>query len=169
MDPLGFFLIMLKAALLSNSGLGNLPSLHADLVVRGWATDRQFAGALVVGQLSPGPTGFWVVSLGFILAGWWGAILALLASVLPPLLILPVDAIYRRYGSLPAVAGFVNGLGLAVVGLVPVVLTQLLRSYGVDVGSVLIALGAFAAVLLARAPNLAVIAAGAVAGLLLYR
>lgn len=168
MNPFTLFLLMLKAAALSNNGLGNLPSLHADLVTRGWATDQEFAGSLVVGQLSPGPSGLWVVSLGFMLAGWWGALVALAASTLPPLVILPLDSLHRRYGDLPLVAGFVNGLGLAVVGLLPVVLTQVLRGYGIDAWALLIALGSFLLVFFRRVPSFWVIAGGAGAGLLLF-
>ena len=107
-DPLALFWIMFRAALLSTSGTGNLPILHQDLLARGWATERQFAEALAIGQISPGPTGLWVISLGYLVDGLRGAALTLLAIVLPPLLVLLlVHGIYARWGGHPATQGFV--------------------------------------------------------------
>ena len=54
-EPLVYFWLLLKASLFSTGGTGNLPSIHADLLARGWATDRHFAEALAIGQISPGP------------------------------------------------------------------------------------------------------------------
>ena len=40
---LALFLLTLKASLLSPGGLGNVPSLHDDLIARGAVTERQLA------------------------------------------------------------------------------------------------------------------------------
>src|SRR5262249_15915056 len=77
-DGLLLFLLMLKAALFSTSGIGNLPILHQDLLSRGWATDRNFTESLAIGQISPGPSGLWVISLGYLLDGLRGALFALI-------------------------------------------------------------------------------------------
>src|SRR6185436_8378534 len=87
-DALLFFWLMFKASLFSTSGSGNLPILHQDLLARGWATDRNFAESLAIGQISPGPSGLWVISLGYLLDGLRGALLTLVAITLPPLLVL---------------------------------------------------------------------------------
>ena len=163
------FLFVLKAQVISNNGIASLPSLHADLIGQGWATDLQFAGALVVGQLTPGPNGLWIVSLGYIVAGPLGAILALCAATIPPMLVLPIDALYRRFGSLPGVEGFVRGIGLAVIGVSPLVLAQVLQGSGFDDWTAVIAAVSFVMVLSRRVPNIVVVALGAVAGVLIYR
>ena len=163
------FLFVLKAQVISNNGIASLPSLHADLIAQGWATNSQFAGALVVGQLTPGPNGLWVVSLGYIVAGPLGAILALCAATIPPMLVLPIDALYRRFGSLPGVEGFVRGIGLAVIGVSPLVLAQVLQGSGFDDWTAVIAAVSFVMVLSRRVPNIVVVALGAVAGVLIYR
>lgn len=163
------FLFVLKAQVISNNGIASLPSLHADLIGQGWATNSQFAGALVVGQLTPGPNGLWVVSLGYIVAGPLGAILALCAATIPPMLVLPIDALYRRFGSLPGVEGFVRGIGLAVIGVSPLVLAQVLQGSGFDDWTAVIAAVSFVMVLSRRVPNIVVVALGAVAGVLIYR
>lgn len=82
-EPFTYFWILLKASLFSTGGTGNLPSIHADLLLRGWATDRQFAEALAIGQISPGPSGLWVICLGYLTDGLRGALLATLAISLP--------------------------------------------------------------------------------------
>lgn len=127
MNPGAFFAYMVKAALMSFSGMGNVPSLHSDLVGRGWATDRQFVESLAVGQVSPGPAGLWVVSFGFLVDGIRGALLACVAIIIPPLLVLIIERGYNRVRHLRAVQGFVHGLGLGVVGTFAVVLIQLLK------------------------------------------
>ncbi len=46
MNPLLYFWLFLKASLFSTGGFGNLPSLHHDLLARGWATESQFAESM---------------------------------------------------------------------------------------------------------------------------
>ena len=163
------FLFILKAQAISNNGIASLPSVHADLLGQGWATNSQFAGALVVGQMTPGPNGLWIVSLGYIVAGPLGAVVGMVASTIPPMLVLPIDALYRRFGSLPGVEGFVRGIGLAVVGVSPLVLAEVLQGSGFDSGTVVIAAVSFVLVLSRRVPNFLVVVLGALAGVLIYR
>ncbi len=165
--PVLFFL-MLKASLFSTSGTGNVPSLHDDLLARGWATERQFAEALAVGQVSPGPSGLWVISLGYLVGGMRGALLALVAIVLPPLLILPVERLYRHAQEHPAMEGFVRGMSLAVVGTFVVVLIDLLRGAGPEMSSVLIVLGSMALGATRRVPVVLTLALGALVGIIAY-
>src|SRR5205814_872920 len=129
--PLTFFWIMFRAALLSTTGTGNLPIVHQDLISRGWATERQFAESLAIGQISPGPTGLWVISLGYLVGGLRGVALTLVAIAVPPMLVLLlVHGLYRRYGHHPAVEGFVRGLGLAVAATFVIVLTGIMNTAG---------------------------------------
>ena len=168
MNLLILFTLMLKASLFSTSGTGNLPSLHNDLLARGWANERQFAESLAVGQVSPGPSGLWVISLGYLVGGLRGAFLALVAITLPPLLILPVERLYRRAQEHPAMEGFVHGLSLAVVGTFAVVLIHLLRGAGPDFTGALIVLGSIALGATRRVPVAVVLALGALVGMVAY-
>lgn len=158
-----YFALLLKASLFSTGGTSNLPSLHNDLIPRGWASEHQFGESLAVGQVSPGPNGLWVISLGYLTAGLRGALLALLAITLPPLLVLAVERLYRRVQHHPAVEGFVRGLGLAVVGIFVVVLFRLLHGVGLSPRSILITLGSVGLGLTRRVPVIVILAlAGAV-------
>ena len=167
-DPLTYLWLLLKASLFSTGGSGNLPSLHADLLARGWATERQFAEALAIGQISPGPTGLWVISLGYLTDGLRGALLATIAITLPPLLVLAVARLHRRIGTHPAAQGFVRGLSLAVVGISFVVMARLLSANGIDGRSLLIMLASVGLGLTRRVPVIVVLAAGAFAGIAMY-
>ena len=96
MNPLIYFWLFFKASLLSTGGLGNLPFLTKDLVSLGWAEESDFLTAIAVGQVSPGPTGLWSISLGYLTFGWLGAGLALAALSFPPLLTLVVAGFFNR-------------------------------------------------------------------------
>jgi chromate transporter len=167
-NPLLYFWLFLKASLFSTGGMGSLPSLHADLLARRWATERHFVEALAIGQVSPGPNGLWVISLGYLTNGLTGALLALVALCLPPLLVLAIERAYRRVQHHPGVEGFVRGLMLAVVGIFAVVLMGFLRSGGTDIRSIGIALGGAALALTKRVPIVVILAGAAIAGMVLY-
>jgi chromate transporter len=169
MNPLTLFWIMFKAAMLSTSGTGNLPIVHQDLLARGWADDHQFAESLAIGQISPGPSGLWVVSMGYLLDGLRGAAVTLVAIALPPLLVLfVVHGFYRRWGHHPATQGFVRGLGLAVVGIFVVVLVGIMRSAGWTSTNLMIMLGAVVLASTHRVPVVLVLMLAAVAGIVLF-
>ena len=167
-EPLTYFWILLKASLFSTGGTGNLPSIHADLLARSWATDRQFAEALAIGQISPGPNGFWVICLGYLTDGVRGALLATLAISLPPLVVLAGAALHRRVGDHPAMQGFVRGLGLSVSGIFLVVVIQLLQENGFEWRSGLIVLVSIALALTKRLPIPVLLGLAGLAGALIY-
>lgn len=164
MNPLIYFWLFLKASLFSTGGMGNLPSLHADLLARQWATEQQFAESLVIGQVAPGPSGLWVISLGYLTSRWHGAMLALIAIILPPLLVLIVDQLYRRLKQYRVVEGFVRGLSLAVVGVFGMVLVDLMQNFGVNTRSVLIATAAIGLGLTRHVPVFGILLLAALVG-----
>ncbi len=167
--PLTLFWIMFKAALLSTSGTGNLPIVHQDLLARGWATDRQFAESLAIGQISPGPSGLWVISLGYLVDGLRGATLTLLAIALPPLLVLVlVHGFYRHWGSHPATQGFVRGLGLAVAGIFLMVLAGIMNSAGWTSTNLIIVAGTIGLGATRRVPVLILLLLAALVGIALF-
>jgi len=161
-----FFWLFLKASLFSTGGMGSLPSLHADLLARRWASQRQFAEALTIGQLSPGPNGLWVVSLGYLSGGLPGSLLALFALLLPPLLVLAIERGYRRVQDHPAAEGFVAGLGLAVSGVFAVALAGILRDAGLSLRTETLAAGAIALALTKRVPLFGIVSLAGIAGIL---
>lgn len=168
MNPLLYFLIFFKGSLLSTGGLGNLPFLTQDLTSLGWAQPAEFLTAVAVGNVSPGPNGLWSVSLGYLTFGWVGASLALLAIVLPPLLILVVAGFYDRIEHQPIVQDFTRGLALGVGGLTLGVALTLASASITDWVGVAIVLAAWALALSKKIPMIVILILAAVAGGLLY-
>jgi chromate transporter len=164
-----YFWLFLKASLFSTGGLGNLPFLHTDLPPLGWAREEDFITAIAVGQVSPGPNGLWSVSLGYLSFGWTGAVLALLALCLPPLLVLVLASFYNRMEHLTAVQNFSRGLSLGVVGLTFFIAFSLSRTAVTDWASGLIVLGALGLGMARRIPVILVLAVAAGVGIWVYR
>ncbi len=169
MNVLIYFWVFLKASLLSTGGLGNLPFLNKDLLQLGWAKPADFVTALAVGNVSPGPTGLWSISLGYLTLGWLGAFLALVALSLPPLLILAVSAFYNRIEEHPVVQDFTRGLGLGVVGLTLAVSLALANSAVItDWRGIAIALCSLGLALSKKVPVIVILGLAALAGVLVY-
>lgn len=171
MDPLGLFLVLLKDAALSLGGLGALPLLRQDLVATGLVTDAQLVQALAIGRLSTGPTGLWVVSLGYQIAGPVGAVIALVATSLPPLLILPATALARHWLLSVRFAGLVRGAALATAGLLAATGVTLILPHGDAPSSWQVAIGvaATAVTYQGRLHPAVVVIGGALLGVLLAR
>ena len=169
MNLLVLFWILLKAGLLSSGGMGNLPFLHDDLIGLGWAQETDFITAIAVGQLSPGPTGLWSISLGYLIMGPVGSLLALIALSLPPLLILVVNTFYKRISHHPVVHRATRGVMLAIIGLGLGTLWGLAGSAISNWLDAVIALLAFGLALSKKVPVIVILALAAGAGLLFYR
>jgi chromate transporter len=112
-EQLALFLVFLKSSALAVGGLASLPLLRADLVPQ-YVNDAAIVQALAIGRLGPGPNGLYIVSLGYLVAGWTGALYALIGASLAPLVILPATVLFRRshwFG------GLVRGVALGTGGL----------------------------------------------------
>lgn len=168
-NPLIYFLLFLKASLFSTGGFSNLPSLHQDLIANGWATEADFGRSIAIGQISPGPNGLWVISMGYLTYGILGAILALIAITLPALLVLVISAGYSRIEHRASVQGAMYGVSLAVVGLLLTVVWTILRQPGVDWRGLLIAAGAFGLALSRKVNLLLILGLAGLIGYFLYR
>lgn len=164
MNPLLYFWLFIKASLLSTGGLGNLPFLTRDLVSLGWAQESDFLTAIAVGQVSPGPTGLWSISLGYLTFGWLGAGLALAALSFPPLLILVVASFFNRLDRLPVVQDFIRGLSLGVIGLTFAVALGLSGSAVTDWRGGAIAVAALSLAQSKRVPVILILGLSALAG-----
>jgi chromate transporter len=168
MHFLVYLWLFFKASLFSTGGTGNLPSLHDDLLPRHWATNRQFAESLTIGQISPGPSGLWVISLGYLTAGVPGSLLALVAITLPPLLAIGVRRLYQRVRHHPSAEGFMQGLALSICGISAVILCILLRSNGISIKSLAISIAALSLAATKKIPIAVILAIAAIAGIITF-
>ncbi|MEI7556318.1 chromate transporter [Candidatus Chlorohelix sp.] len=168
MNPLEFFLTFLKASLFSTDGLGNLPSLHQDLLANGIATDTDFSRSVALGQISPGPNGLWALALGYFTYGILGVILAFIAIIIPPFIVLLLATVHRRIEHLTWVKGLMRGVSLAVVGLFIIVIISLVTSVGLEWKTVIVMIGTFGLSFSRRVNILLILGLAALGGYLLY-
>jgi chromate transporter len=168
MNLLVLFWIFLKASLLSFGGMGNLPFLHKDLLALGWAKESDFITAIAVGQLSPGPTGLWSLSLGYLILGPIGSLISLVAMSLPPFLILLVSTFYNRIENAPMMHRVTRGLMLGIIGLTLGTLWGLGQSAITGWLDIAIALVALGLALTKKMPVIVILTLAAAAGLVFY-
>src|SRR5215470_2682283 len=115
---LGFFL---KAGSLTfGSGLVIVPFLEKGLVQQtGWLNEREFLVAVAMGMMSPGPVVITATFVGYLVAGFTGALVATIGIFLPSfLLVLIVAPVLVRYRSNPNVQGFIKGAYGAAIGTI---------------------------------------------------
>lgn len=164
-----YFVVALKASLFSTGGLGNLPSLHQDMLSRHWATDGEFASAIAIGQIAPGPTGLWVVALGYLTGGYAGASIMLLAVLLPPALVIPLDHFHAKVRQLPIARGLARGLTLAIAGAIPsILLIKVLGAYGYSWQTAALLGVSIVLLVTNRIPPLIILGTAAVAGAIVF-
>ncbi len=167
---LGFF--GFAGAFVFGSGLAIVPFLHGGVVLEHhWLTERQFLDAVAVAIITPGPVVITVGFIGYLVAGLAGAVVAALGTFLPCYLFTVIPAPYfRRYGTRPTLAAIVQGVTAAATGAIAGAVVVLGMGAIVDLPTAVIAVGALAlAAKWRKLPELAVVAAAAVAGLLLHR
>jgi chromate transporter len=116
-DLFDLFVVFLRAGALSVGGNAALPQLRQDLVATGVLSEHQVLEALAIARLTPGPTGFYIMVLGYFAAGPLGAVVAILAGVVPPLSVIAVAGLVRRQLLSAWTAGVVRGVVLSTAGL----------------------------------------------------
>lgn len=103
MNLIILYLLLLKAAVTSFGGFSSLPIIRQDLVVsRQVINDRQLNAAVAVGLVTPGPTGLYIVSVGYFAAGVPGAIAGLLVLITPSLSVILLLRYLRQKAAPPA-------------------------------------------------------------------
>jgi len=115
------FLFFLKAGSLTfGSGLVIVPFLEQGLVKEyAWLNERQFLVAVAIGMLSPGPVVITATFVGFLVAGFWGSVVATVGIFLPSfLLVLIVAPLLMKHRANPNVQGFVKGAYGAAIGTI---------------------------------------------------
>jgi chromate transporter len=166
-NVVALYLLLLKAALLSVSGLSSLPVVRADLVVRHRVlTDRQLSAAVAAGRTAPGPHGAYLVSVGYFIAGVPGACAGALAVMTPAFLIIPMLRYLGARAERPIVRSIIECVMLGAAGLIISATLPLARESITGWVGIATAAASFALLAFTRAPTLAVMAGAAAAGML---
>lgn len=116
------FRFWLKLGFISFGGpAGQIAIMHRELVdKRRWLGEERFLHALNYCMLLPGPEAQQLaVYIGWLMHRTWGGIVAGAFFVIPSIFVLLIlSYIYAAYGSLPAVAGVLEGFKPVVVAIV---------------------------------------------------
>jgi chromate transporter len=102
------------------SGLAIVPFLYGGVVQQyHWLTDRQFVDAVAVAMITPGPVVITTGFIGYLVAGFWGALVAALGTFVPCYLFTILPAPYfKKHGKRPAIVAFVDGVTAAAIGAI---------------------------------------------------
>lgn len=158
-------------AFVFGSGLAIVPFLYGGVVTEHhWLNEKQFVDAVAVAMITPGPVVITVGFIGYLVAGFPGACVAALGTFLPCYLFTIIPAPYfKKYGKLPAIVAFVDGVTAAAVGAITGSVIVIARRSIVDIPTALMALATI--VILWKYKKLqepVIVAGAALIGLVLY-
>ncbi len=164
-------LFFLKAgALTFGSGLVIVPFLQQGVVREyGWLNEHDFLVAVAVGMVSPGPVVITATFVGYLVAGFAGALAATVGIFLPSFLLVLVAApILTRHRTNRNVQGFIKGAYAAAIGTILGASVLLGRIAVGDWFTVLIGVAALAVLFRWKVSNPLLMAATAVAGMIAF-
>ena len=157
-------------AFVFGSGLAIVPFLHSGVVVENqWLTEHQFVDAVAVAMITPGPVVITVGFIGYLVAGFPGALVAALATFLPCYLFtIALAPSFKKIAQNQSIKAFVDGITAAVVGaLVGAVGVIATRSI-LDIPTTLIAIATiFALLYIKKIQEPYIIAVAAVVGVVI--
>jgi chromate transporter len=158
-------------AFVFGSGLAIVPFLYGGVVTdTHWLTEKQFVDAVAVAMITPGPVVITVGFIGYLIAGLPGACVASLGTFLPCYLFTIIPAPYfKKYGKLPGIIAFVDGVTAAAIGAITGAVIVLAKRSLFDIPTVLLAIATVLLLLKFKKLQEPVIVAGAAAlGLVVY-
>lgn len=167
-------------------GYAMLSLIENEIVSPGWISEKMFTDIVAISQMTPGPIGINSATyIGYTvpqLAGYegclwgvFGSVLCTIVVVVPPFLLVTYASYYiRRHRESVAIKGIFLGLRPIVVGLIASAALLLMNNdnFGNSDSeifiSILICVGAFAAVRFTKVHPIWVIVAAGFAGYLIY-
>jgi chromate transporter len=141
LSQIGWFFFK-AGAFVFGSGLAIVPFLYGGVVKEyQWLSEQQFLDAVAVALITPGPVVITVGFIGYLVAGVQGASVAALATFLPCYLFTILPAPYfKKYGKLPAIKAFVDGVTAAAIGAIIGAVFVLGKRQITDITSAIIAI-----------------------------
>jgi len=157
-------------AVVFGSGLAIVPFLHGGVVGDfHWLDESQFIDAVAVAMITHGTVVITVGFIGYLVAGFTGAVLAAIGVFLPCYLFVIIPApYYRRWARIPQIKSFVDGVTAAATGAIAGATYVLGRRALIDIPTVVIFVVTLIVLIKVRKiPEPLVILAAGAAGLIL--
>ena len=157
-------------AFVFGSGLAIVPFLHQGVVQQfGWLTEQQFIDAVAVAMITPGPVVITVVFIGFLAAGFLGAMAAAIGIFLPVYLFTIIPAPwFSRNRDNALLKAFVLGATSAATGAIAGAVILLARRAIYDVPTAAVALISLAVLWRFKVPEPILVAAAGIVGLIAF-
>jgi chromate transporter len=161
-------LTMLRVDLFAfGGGFASVPLMQSEVVnVHQWLDTQTFIDGIALGQVTPGPIVITATFVGYMVAGFAGAVVATAAIFLPSFVILVlVEPYFDRFKRNRWFRKAITGILLSFVGLLLAVTVRLGISVSWQVWTIVLAVTAFAALRL-KVDVLWVVLAGGVASVI---
>ena len=157
-------------AFVFGSGLAIVPFLHQGVVQQfGWLNEQQFIDAVAVAMITPGPVVITVVFIGFIAAGFLGAVAAAIGIFLPVYLFTVIPAPwFSRNRDNALLKAFVLGATSAATGAIAGAVILLARRAIYDVPTAAVALVSLGVLWRFKVPEPIIVAAAGIVGLIAF-
>ena len=157
-------------AFVFGSGLAIVPFLHQGVVQQfGWLTEQQFIDAVAVAMITPGPVVITVVFIGFLAAGFLGAVAAAIGIFLPVYLFTVIPAPwFSRNRDNALLKAFVLGATSAATGAIAGAVILLARRAIYDVPTAAVALISLGVLWRFKVPEPILVAAAGIVGLIAF-
>jgi chromate transporter len=164
------WILIVVNALTIGGGFVMLPMLQKEFVEKyHWLTNQEFVDAIAIGQVTPGPLTVMNAFMGYKIYGLLGAVMAMISSYLPCIIIVTLVAkYYYTYRESVIVNSSFKGIRPAVIGLLAAVAVSLGNTSIVDSITFGIAIGSFVVIAFTKIdPTLVIIGAGVIGALFL--
>jgi len=157
-------------AFVFGSGLAIIPFLQQGVVQQfGWLNEHQFLDAVAVAMITPGPVVITVAFIGFLVAGFAGAVMASIGIFLPVYLFTIVPAPwFKRHRDNPQLKAFVDGATAAATGAITGAVLVLATRAIIDLPTAAIALVSLAILWRYKIPEPIIVSIAGLVGLALW-
>ena len=157
-------------AFVFGSGLAIVPFLQQGVVQQfGWLNEHQFLDAVAVAMITPGPVVITVAFIGFLVAGFAGAIMASIGIFLPVYIFTIIPAPwFKRHRDNAQLKAFVDGATAAATGAITGAVLVLGARAIVDIPTAVIALVSFGILWKYKIPEPVLVTIAGIIGLILW-
>jgi len=164
------FFFTKAGAFVFGSGLAIIPFLQQGVVQQfGWLNEHQFLDAVAVAMITPGPVVITVAFIGFLVAGFPGAVMASIGIFLPVYVFTIVPAPwFKRHRDNPQLKAFVDGATAAATGAITGAVIVLAMRAITDWTTATIALVSFAVLWRYKISEPIIVTISGVIGLILW-